>query len=80
MSEINASELLKIEEFRKKLQPLGIYGIYKGVSEFEDNLRKHLTKFSLKSTRKRESQPLNTEQLINKEALRKYLKRNCPTH
>ncbi|MBK8241832.1 MAG: hypothetical protein IPK88_00245 [Saprospiraceae bacterium] len=26
MSEINASELLKIEEFRKKLQPKGIYG------------------------------------------------------
>jgi hypothetical protein len=75
MSEINASELLKIEEFRKKLQPLGIYGIYKGVSEFEDNLRKHLTKFFIEEYKKKESQPLNTEQLINKEALRKIFKK-----
>ena len=75
MSEINASELLKIEKFRKKLQPLGIYGIYKGVSEFEDNLRKHLTKFFIEEYKKKESQPLNTEQLINKEALRKIFKK-----
>ena len=74
MSEINASELLKIEGFRKKLQPLGIYGIYKGVSDFEDNLRKHLTKFFIEEFKKKESQPLNTTQLINKEALRKIFK------
>lgn len=74
MSEINASELLKIEEFRKKLQPLGIYGIYRGVSDFEDNLRKHLTKFFIAEFKKKESQPLNTTQLINKEALRKIFK------
>jgi hypothetical protein len=75
MSEINASELLKIEEFRKKLQPLGIYGIYKGISEFEENLRKHLTKFFIEEFKKKESQPLNAQQLVNKEALRKIFKK-----
>lgn len=75
MSEIKASELLKIEEFRKRLQPIGIYGIYKGISEFEDNLRKHLTRFFIEEYKKKEAQPLNTEQLINKEALRKIFKK-----
>lgn len=75
MSEINASELLKIEEFRKKLQPLGIYGIYKGVSNFEDNLRKHLTKFFIEEFKKKQTQPLNTEQLINKEALKRIFRK-----
>lgn len=76
MSEINASELLKIEEFRKKLRPLGIYGIYNGVSEFEENLRKHLTKFFIEEFKKDQTQPLNAKQLVNKEALRKIFKKN----
>ena len=75
MSEISASELLKIEGFRKKLQPLGIYGIYHGVSNFEDKLRKHLTKFFIEEYKKKQTHPLNSEQLINKEALRKLFKK-----
>lgn len=75
MSEINASELLKIEEFRKKLQPKGIYGFYNGASDFEEKLRKHLTKFFIEQYKKKEDTPLNAQQLINKEALRKLFKK-----
>ncbi len=45
MSELVPSELIKIETFKKKIQPLGIYGIYNGISDFEDKLRKNLTKY-----------------------------------
>src|SRR3989339_253792 len=75
MSEIKASELLKIEEFRKKLQPLGIYGIYNGTSDFEEKLRKHLTKYFIEEFKRKNSTPLNAQQLINKEALRKIFKK-----
>jgi hypothetical protein len=75
MSEINASELLKIEEFRKKIQPKGIYGFYNGVSEFEDKLRKHLTRYFIEEFKKKSATPINAQQLINKEALRKLFKK-----
>lgn len=75
MSEINASELLKIEEFRKKLQPKGIYGFYNGVSEFEEKLRKHITRYFIEEYKKVSASPQNAQQLINKEALRKLFKK-----
>ncbi|MCX6195229.1 MAG: hypothetical protein NTY55_01085 [Flavobacteriia bacterium] len=75
MNEINASELLKIEEFRKLLQPKGIYGFYNGTADFEERLRKHLTKFFIEEYKKKEDTPLNAHQLINKEALRKLFKK-----
>jgi len=75
MSEINASELLKIEEFRKKLQPKGIYGFYNGVSEFEEKLRKHLTRYFIEEYKKKSDTPPSAQQLINKEALRKLFKK-----
>ncbi len=75
MNEINASELLKIEEFRKMLQPKGIYGFYNGTTDFEERLRKHLTKFFIEEFKKKEDTPLNAHQLINKEALRKLFKK-----
>jgi len=75
MNEINLSELLKIEEFRKKLQPKGIYGFYNGASDFEEKLRKHLTKFFIEQYKRKEGIPINAQQLINKEALRKLFKK-----
>jgi hypothetical protein len=75
MKDISASELLKIEEFRKKLRPKGIYGFYDGASDFEEKLRKHLTKFFIEQYKKKEGTPLNALQLINKEALRKLFKK-----
>lgn len=75
MNELNASELVKIEDFRKKLQPRGIYGFYNGASDFEEKLRKHLTKFFIEQYKKKEGTPLNAQQLINKEALRKLFKK-----
>lgn len=75
MSDINASELLKIETFRKRLQPLGLYGTYTGVSDFEEKLRKHLSKYFIEEFKKKQEEPLNNLQLINKEALRKIFKK-----
>ncbi|AWL08843.1 hypothetical protein HME7025_00974 [Aquirufa nivalisilvae] len=75
MNELNLPELLKIEEFRKKLQPKGIYGIYNGASDFEDKLRKDLTKFFIGQYKNKEGIPVNAQQLINKEALRKLFKK-----
>lgn len=74
MNEIKASELLKIEEFRKKLQPKGIYGFYEGATDFEDKLRKHLTKFFIDRYKKKDL-PLSAQQHINKEVLRKLFKK-----
>ncbi len=75
MSEINASELLKIEEFRKKLQPKGIYGYYNGVSDFEEKLRKHISRYFIEEYKKESTTPQNAQKLINKEALRKVFKK-----
>jgi len=66
---------LKIEEFRKKIQPKGIYGLYNGVSEFEEKLRKHLTRYFIEVFKKTTAKNSNAEQLINKEALRKLFKK-----
>lgn len=74
MSEINVDDWKKITEFKKKIQPLGIYGIYNGYSDFEDKLRKNLTKFFIEEFKKKNiSQDSN--KLINKEALRKIFKK-----
>lgn len=75
MNELNPSELLKIGEFRKKLQPKGIYGFYNGSLDFEEKLRKHLTQYFIEQYKKKNSGPLNAQQLINKEALRKLFKK-----
>lgn len=75
MSELNAQELLKINEFKKKIQPLGIYGVYNGKSDFEDKLRNNLTKFFIEEFKKKNETPLNANELINKEALRKIFKK-----
>ncbi|WP_062544592.1 DUF4062 domain-containing protein [Rufibacter tibetensis] len=53
MSEINASEWIKITYFKKRLQPLGIYGQYNGVLDFEEKLRKHLSKFFIDEYKKK---------------------------
>jgi len=75
MSEIKGAELVKIEEFRKKIQPLGIYGIYNGVTDFEEKLRKHLSKYFIEEYKKKSSEPQNAQQIINKEVLRKLFKK-----
>lgn len=75
MSELVPSELIKIETFKKKIQPLGIYGIYNGISDFEDKLRKNLTKYFIEEFKKKNEEPINAEKLINKEALRKIFKK-----
>ena len=75
MSDLTASELLKIEEFKKKLVPLGIYGVYCGVADFEEKLRKHLTKYFIEEYKKNINTPSNTKELINKETLRKLFKK-----
>lgn len=75
MSEINIDEWKKITDFKKKIQPLGIYGIYKGCPDFEDKLRKNITKFFIEEFKKKNEIPLNAEKLINKEALRKIFKK-----
>lgn len=75
MMEINAEEWTKISEFRKLIQPLGIYGLYNGVSDFEDKLRKNLSKFLIEEFKKKISIPLNAEDLINKEAIRKIFRK-----
>jgi len=53
MSELNLDELVKIKEFRKKLTSLGIYGTYNGVFDFEDKLRKNLTKYFIEQFKKK---------------------------
>lgn len=53
MSDLNADDWKKITEFKKKIQPLGIYGIYNGYTDFEDKLRKNLTKFFIEEFKKK---------------------------
>ncbi|MGE8428002.1 MAG: hypothetical protein ACN6O7_09005 [Sphingobacterium sp.] len=74
MSEINTDEWKKITDFKKQIQPLGIYGIYHGHSDFEDKLRKNLTKFFIEQFKKKELSH-DAVKLINKEALRKIFKK-----
>lgn len=73
MSEVKASELLKIENFRKRLQPIGIYGVYNGINDFEEKLRKHLTKYFLDQFKKKRL--LSDEQLVVKESLKLLFKK-----
>lgn len=75
MSDLNVHELMKIQDFKKRLQPIGIYGTYKGVSDFEERLRKHLTKYFIEEFKKKSENPLVASQIINKEALRKVFKK-----
>lgn len=70
MSEINAEDWKKITDFRKQIQPSGIYGVYNGYTDFGDKLRKNLTKYFIEEFKKKNETPLNAEKLINKEALR----------
>lgn len=73
MSDLNYSELIKIQDFRKKIQSHGIYGIYNGVADFEDKLRKNLSKYFSEEYKKKSDEPITTEQKINKETLRRIL-------
>ena len=75
MSELNPSELLKISDFKNKIQPSGIYGIYNGHADFEEKLRNNLTKYFIEEYKKKNEIPLNAKELINKEALRKLFKK-----
>lgn len=75
MSELNPAELIKIESFKKTIQPLGIYGIYNGASDFENKLRKNLTKYFIEEFKPKSKEPINADKLINKEALRKVFKK-----
>lgn len=75
MSELNPEELLKISNFKKSIQSLGIYGTYNGSDDFSEKLRKHLTKFFIEQYKKTQ-ESRTVENLITKEALRKiYSKR-----
>lgn len=75
MSDIDTDELVKIYNFKKKLQPHGLYGTYNGSFDFEEKLRKNITKYFIEEYREKNNTPLNAAQLINKEALRKIFKK-----
>lgn len=75
MSDLNPTELVKIEEFKKKIQNIGIYGIYNGVSDFEEKLRKNLSKFFSEEFKKKSNEPITTDQKINKETLKRIFKK-----
>jgi len=71
MNDLNLEELVKINNFKSKLTGLGIYGTYNGVFNFEENLRKHLTKYFIDEFKKKNnSEPTKSINLINKESLR----------
>ncbi|MBW0178184.1 hypothetical protein [Sediminibacterium sp.] len=74
MSDINPEELLKVSAFKKQLQPLGIYGVYNGIADFEEKLRKHFSKYFI-SIFKDRGDDLDTQQLINKEVVKKIYKK-----
>lgn len=71
LSEINPEEWGKVVEFKKVLAQYGIYGLYHGAQDFEDQLRKHLTKFFIERFKSSNESSKNVETIINKEALRK---------
>lgn len=74
MKDLAVSELLKIENFRKSLQPSGIYGFYNGISDFEEKLRKHLTKYFI-NIFKQNSRTFDADEIIKKETLKKIFKK-----
>ena len=74
-SEINIEEFVKINNFKKRIEPLGIYGTYVGCIDFEEKLRKNLSKYFIGEFESESKKTLNTEELINKESLRKVLKK-----
>lgn len=45
LSEINPDEWTKVVAFKKKVGGLGLYAPYNGADDFEEKLRKHITKF-----------------------------------
>lgn len=53
MSEINIEELSKVRNFKNNLGKLGIYSLYYGIVDFEEKLRKHLTKFLIDEFKKK---------------------------
>lgn len=72
MSDLNPVELVKIDEFKSKLSGLGIYGTYNGALDFEEKLRKDLTKYFIEEYKKKTTPSITVAiDLINKEALRK---------
>ncbi len=72
MSDLNPDELVKIQKFKSKLSGLGIYGTYNGALDFEEKLRKHLTKYFIEEYKKKTTPSVEVAiDLINKEALRK---------
>jgi len=73
MSELNPEELVKIQNFKLKLKGLGIYGTYNGTFNFEEKLRKHLTKYFIDEHKKKSNISFTEGSLnsINKETLRK---------
>lgn len=75
MSELNPEELIKIRDFKSKLSKYGIYGTYNGIFDFEEKLRKHLTKYFIEQFKKKTSSSTNITNIVNKEALRKLFKK-----
>lgn len=75
MSDLNPFELVKISEFKKKIQPSGIYGMYNGQIDFEDKLRSNLTKYFIEEYKKKSETPLNATELINKGVLSKLFRK-----
>jgi len=72
MSDLNPAELVKIQQFKSKLSGLGIYGTYNGALDFEEKLRKHLTKYFIEEYKRKTTPSVTVAiDLINKEALRK---------
>jgi hypothetical protein len=75
MSDFKPEEFLKISNFKKQLEPIGIYGLYNGIFDFEEKLRRHLSKYFIEQFKKINGDPKKSEQIINKEAIRKIYKR-----
>lgn len=72
MKELKPEELVKISNFKTKLSGLGIYGEYNSILDFEEKLRKHLTKYFISEFKKiTTSTTQTTNNLVNKAALRK---------
>lgn len=72
ISDLNLQELSKIAEFKNKVSGLGIYGVYMGVTDFEEKLRRHLSQYFIQRFKKKslDSTKINSD-IINKEALRR---------
>ena len=72
LSEIDPSELEKVNSFKDKIAKLGIYSAYSSIEDFEEQLRKHLTKYFIEQFKNTaNASEIISQEIINKEALRK---------